>query len=235
MRYARSSLVILAVVTISVTSPADSRGREDKNDSSPSALGKGDEVVALRIAPLQVEAKTVATVRAGDKLLVEEVRDDWLWVRSGQTRGWIESTSVIGDTSRKCCENHDMTSILGALMGANHEFRRVDEFGRARWKGFGVTFEILCLKPGDEPAGTVKAGNTAIGGKGNSLIAGESTEDEVRFDYDGFQVRIVKVDERRRSLSINAKPYGTVQQGDHVLVTRSRELFVNGFRRESRG
>jgi len=55
---------------------------------------KGDEVIVRRDAPLKVETETVGTVRNGDRLVVEDVRGKWLWVRSGQTRGWIESDSV---------------------------------------------------------------------------------------------------------------------------------------------
>jgi hypothetical protein len=96
MQYVRAGLLIIAVATIGVTSAVSVRGQEDKKkDMPPSALKKGDEVIALRVASLQVEAKTVGTVRAGDTLVVEDVQGDWLWVRSGEARGWIDARNVV--------------------------------------------------------------------------------------------------------------------------------------------
>ncbi len=77
---------IVAIVAIYSTSATQSKAQEYK---------KGDEVVALRHAELKVEKRVVGTIRRGEKLAIENVRSDWLWVRHGQTRGWIESTAVV--------------------------------------------------------------------------------------------------------------------------------------------
>ncbi|HIC89762.1 MAG TPA: caspase family protein, partial [Anaerolineae bacterium] len=62
------------------------------------ALGQdyseGDQLVVLRDTQLKIEDRTVATVRQGSVLVVERVGRDWLWVRYGQTRGWIQRHNV---------------------------------------------------------------------------------------------------------------------------------------------
>jgi DUF4097 and DUF4098 domain-containing protein YvlB len=85
MQHAKSMRTILMVVIASAYLAPISLGQEYR---------KGDEVMVRRDAALKVETETVGTVRNGDRLVVEDVRGKWLWVRSGQTRGWIESDSV---------------------------------------------------------------------------------------------------------------------------------------------
>jgi len=86
MNDSRSILILVGAVAFGAMSDSASFGQ---------GFMKGDEVIALRDAPLNVEAKVVGTVHKGDKFVVEEVQDDWLWVRSGETRGWIDARHVV--------------------------------------------------------------------------------------------------------------------------------------------
>jgi uncharacterized protein YgiM (DUF1202 family) len=56
---------------------------------------KGDEVVAVKKLDLRVSGKVRGTVPKGERLTVEQVKDKWLWVRYGETSGWIDSSSVL--------------------------------------------------------------------------------------------------------------------------------------------
>jgi hypothetical protein len=77
MRYTRSGAVALVVMSVHLVLAALAPGQEvTTKDEQPPSLKKGDEVIALRAAPLQIEAKTVATVRAADKLVVEGAQGD---------------------------------------------------------------------------------------------------------------------------------------------------------------
>jgi hypothetical protein len=236
MRYARSSVVILAVVTIGVTSAGIARGQENKKDEPPTALKKGDEVIALRVAPLQVEAKTVGTVRAGDKLVVEEVQGDWLWVRAGETRGWIERTSIVDAAFQARCKSQgDLSTAEGAFAAWT---RGVDKSGCAGARILGVTFELTSLKTPCYPniQGVIAGGilQVGVGNVYNGPPPG-GVPDNVSVDYRSVKLAVQKVDDRRRALSVNGRPYGDVSEGDHVLIRESREVFVNGFLRKPRG
>jgi len=107
MKYAKRMSILLAVLMIGAALVAATRGDEyeadeqrmeklnqelSQIDTTPKV---GDEVVALSDTALKVAKQTVATARKGETLTVEQVQDNWLWVRTGQTRGWIESTAVI--------------------------------------------------------------------------------------------------------------------------------------------
>lgn len=59
----------------------------------------GDTVVVLKDAPLRIPGKTVATASKGEKLTVENVEDDWIWVRRNDVSGWVKRTYVLGPTA----------------------------------------------------------------------------------------------------------------------------------------
>jgi len=85
MRNAKSMVVILAVITTSVDLAATASGQEHK---------KGDEVVVLNDTELKVGTETIGTVHKGEKLTVEKIQGNWLWVR-GKISGWIDSSRVV--------------------------------------------------------------------------------------------------------------------------------------------
>jgi hypothetical protein len=193
-------------------------------------------VIALRVAPLQIEAKTVATVRAGDKLVVEDVQGDWLWVRAGETRGWIERTSIVDAAFKtKCQSEGDLSTADGAFAAWK---RGADKSGRASAKILGVTFELTSLKNPRWPniQGVIAGGiiQVGVGNVYNGPPPG-GVPDNVSVDYRSVKLAVEKVDDRRRTLSVNGRPYGSVSEGDHVLIRESREVFVNGFVRQPRG
>jgi len=204
---------------------------------------KGQEVVALRNAELKVEAKTVGTVRKGEKVTVEAVQDEWLWVRCAETRGWIERGIVMDAALMAWYERQpDMATIADSLTGSP---QRVDKSGRGRAKILGVTFEVLSLHPGDKPSvqssrsggGIVQMGtNNSILSNNRALIqtnvgnnlGGDGAVVGVRVAYDGVEIAVRTATDRRRELSVNGTRYGTVEKGDHVSVSESRQVFVNG-------
>ena len=103
MRNSRSLIIILAVITTRAILATSCMGQDYK---------KGDEVIALRDLPLKVETETVGTVRKGDKLTVEDVKDNWLWVRSGETRGWIDSRNVTNSAASPAPAQEKDSSVL---------------------------------------------------------------------------------------------------------------------------
>ena len=55
---------------------------------------KGDQVVALRDAEMKVGNTTVAWVSQNEKLVVEHVDGEWLWVRNRGMAGWVHSNHL---------------------------------------------------------------------------------------------------------------------------------------------
>jgi hypothetical protein len=239
-------LVILAVIAACVIPVGVSRGQGDKKEAPPFAPKKGDEVIALRTAPLQVEAETVGTVRKGDKLVVEEVQDNWLWVRSGETRGWVDNSNVLGAVLLNWYQRQpDIVSRLGS----SADRYAADQSGRAKTKILGVTFEIAGLQPGARPglwidtpavqliegmfSGALDIKNDVVTMPGYTI---RRPRDGVYVEYQaqGMAIQVERLGKESRSLEVNRRPYGSVDQGDQVLVTGSREVFVNGFVRKPR-
>jgi len=155
MRPTTSTWIIIVAMTISVAFVAASRGQEDKKDAPPDALKKGDEVIALRDSELRVEEKAVGGVRKGERLSVEDVKDDWLQVRTGETHGWVRTRVVIGAGLFEWFQKQpDGGSFLSSVFGS--PIKAVDKSQRVRVKLLGVTFEILALKTGVEPGVLIK-------------------------------------------------------------------------------
>jgi hypothetical protein len=88
-QYARLLSTLCASVILFTGLAASSVGQELGQE-----YRKGDEVTALRETALKVETRTVGTVPKGAKLVVEQVRGNWLRVRSGQDAGWIKKQYV---------------------------------------------------------------------------------------------------------------------------------------------
>ncbi len=205
-------------------------GQEATRKDDPQAAAKKErEVITLRDAALQVEAQTVGTVRAGDKLVAEEVQGDWCWVRVGAVRGWIERASVVDAEFKARCEREgDLSTGAGAFAAW---MRGVDKSGCASAKILGVSFELTALKTPCYPnIQAVIAGGIIQVGVGNVYNgpSPEGVQDNVSVDYFGVKLAVVKLDEQWRTLSVNGTPYGNVNAGDHVLIRGSREVFVNG-------
>jgi len=214
MRFFKTLGIIFVVFTICLSVMTASFAQEYK---------KGDDVIALRDAPLKIETKMVGTVRKGDKLTVEDVQGNWLGVRSGDMHGWIEGTSVINAALKTWYERQsDMTSIWAALMDSK---KRVDESGLARSIVFGVMFDFHSVKPGAEPSTSGQVG-------AYNYMNDVRVPSHFSVDYGEIKVTLAKLsveaNERKCYLSINGKSYKTVEQGDYVLITKSREVFVNG-------
>ena len=247
MRYAPSTSMIVAVITTCLTLGTASGAQEEKKDAPPDTLKKGDDVIALRVAPLQVESETVGTVGKGEKLVVEQVQGNWLWVRTGETRGWIDNSNVMGAVLLNWYQRQpDMVSRLGS----SADRYVADQSGRARAKILGVTFEIAGLKPGarpglwiDTPAvqliegmfnGALHITNDVVTMPGYTI---RRPRDGVYVEYQaqGVFIQVERLGQESRSLEVNRRRYGSVQEGDHVVISKSREVFVNGFLRKPRG
>jgi hypothetical protein len=120
MRYSKALLVAFAASVLCVSFAPISIGGDYQ---------KGSRVVALKDSQLRIETKSTGIVHKGDKFTVLNAKEQWLWVRSGESLGWIERTSVI-----------DATLF-------DHYRRQPDGFidqvfGDVRTKVNGVTFEI---------------------------------------------------------------------------------------------
>lgn len=183
----------------------------------------GTQVVALRDVDLMVKEKTVGTARRGEELTVEQVQGDWLWVRSGDVRGWVDEKSAINaalmDWYRRVPNNES-----------------VEMAGRVRAKLDGVLFDIQ--DPGEKNTLThMGTGNTFNGIRMDYLVF-------ARFTRVGFTT--YRASERSRALGIKFNPrdtamvlpppphflgtsYGTIGAGDFVFIdTDARKVFVNG-------
>jgi hypothetical protein len=55
---------------------------------------KGDVVFVVQDTELKMGAKNIGTVYKGNRVTVESVQDNWLWVRSGEISGWINNKNV---------------------------------------------------------------------------------------------------------------------------------------------
>jgi len=80
MQYAQYMPTILVAITAYTTFVTTSFGQDFK---------KGDKVIALSNATLMIGAETIGTINKGEELTVEEVKDNWLWVRKAKIGGWI--------------------------------------------------------------------------------------------------------------------------------------------------
>ena len=242
MQYTMSKPIIPALALTCAALTATSFAQEFK---------PGDEVVALRDRELKIGREPVASVRKGQKLTVEQVQDNWLWVRSGETRGWIDNRSVIGADLVSWYERQDdMASSAGAEKALDH---RVDEHGEGRARILGVTFQVLGLRARSKPGILIHAGDNVVIDDGNTIsgmgdpgwknvvIRGPDgtlrtwPRDGVNIEYGGVKIVIERVRDLSRTLSVNSRPYGIVQPGSHVLINESREVFVNGELRKPRG
>jgi len=192
---------------------------------------KGDEVVALRDCELKVGPHPIGTVRRGEKLAIEQIQDKWLWVRSGQTRGWIDSGSV-------------MDAALFVWYRRLPELESVTMSATARAKFAGILFQIT-------NAGT---GPSIVGNSQGSIYGLPSRGPFLNATYSRARILLERVGRREsRILWIKFDPpggdgiqippppgwttgssYGLVQPGDLVLIDPSRKVFVNGVHRQPR-
>jgi hypothetical protein len=186
------------------------------------AIKAGDAVVALSDVDLMVETKSVGSLRKGGKCAVERVQDEWLWVRSGDTRGWIDRRRVMSEK---------LLDWYRRLPDA--EFVETD--ARTRVKLRGVLFDISSAGPRGlhigsdvdyaDPVTITLYGNLTVflgqrrGDRdwGISLNFGPSA---------GWSGGLVPPPEAR------GRPYGTVMPGDYVSIdTQTHLVLVNGERR----
>jgi hypothetical protein len=199
----------------------------------------GDEVVALRDTELKAGRETVGNARKGDKLTVEQVQDQWLWVRCGQTRGWIDSGRVL---EAQLSAWYQSQPAMESDPERGEAGLRVGQSGRARAKVLGITLELLGVKPDSRPAVYLNVPN-AVFVDGSKVIAGvitvwghkaESPKDGVFLAYKRVAVQLERTSRESRSLMVNGKLWGTLRAGDHVLIDDSLRVFVNGNLRRPR-
>ena len=186
----------------------------------------------LRDAELKVGQKVTGKVQKGERLVVGEVQEKWISVRSGATAGWTSRQSVI-------------SAALADWYQRLPDNERVETAGRARAKWDGVLFEI---------AG---AGQATSSSTGNSFSDSTYNGVPLRGPFSSAMFEnigiIIRGQGDRRELGIQfaagrplggpfggmldaalkAKPYGTVARGDYVTIdTAKRQVFVNGQRRQ---
>ena len=173
-------------------------------------------VVVLKDVELRVEAKTVGTARKGEKLIAEDSQGNWLWVRAGETAGWIDKGGVV-------------SAALLAWYQRLPDFESVEAAGQTRARVHGVTLEI------------VAAGAGPMSVRDSFKNIGYPVPDGLL--YDNVNVQLGSAVDGRRPLLIKfnsagarafpppppGRSYGTVQQSDHVFIsTKDRQVFVNG-------
>jgi hypothetical protein len=224
----------LATLTRGAQYEARAQGREKLKEELrqiDTAPKPGDEVVALRDSQLKAGAETVGAVRKGDKLVVEQVQGNWLWVQSGQTRGWIDGSRVIS----------------AALM---HWYRRlpdgapIHEGESVRMKCEGVFLVVdggggmsTINNRGHVKIGTLELprGFLAIGQKVVFLLTQSETGRILSVTFMRRAEAQADFPPRDLPLYLNAaRRYGTLRQGDFVrLAAGARQVFVNGQLRQA--
>ena len=221
------------------TAPAPSRistrsnAREERNRQLLSQLKaianeqsfqQGTKVVALTNTQLKAGSETLASIRKGDLLTVEQTRDKWLWVRSGDARGWVDTRTVI-------------SCALLAWYERLPDHGSVEYAGRTLGKCYGFMFEIV--DAGSQLYGSRWGPNTSVNGYRVPTGGGEN----VNCQNAGAFLR--KAGDRRRELMISfpgstrpfinipaLRSYGMVDQGAYIFIsTNDRSVFVNGQRR----
>jgi hypothetical protein len=189
MKRSRPLPILVAAIAFGAISGRACIGQEFK---------KGDEVIALRGAALQVEAKTVGTVSKGDTLVVDEVQDEWLWVRSGDIQGWIGRNNV------EPASNTGYALRFKAPWGTLYETGKKDGAYYLRVAGGGPEAS------GDQPtllaqgklAGTYIASHLAIGHKDATLGEGELS---------------ASYEPKNRTLHFAVRTSGRVEWFGHIL------------------
>jgi tetratricopeptide (TPR) repeat protein len=122
--------------------------------AAPAAAEGVDAWVGARVmarasdTPLKVEAKVLATLNAGSVFRVDRAQGDWLWVDSGNLRGWVKKSAVVrfdravSEFTRAIAANpSDVAAYLGrgiARLAARDDDGAVADFDAA-----------LRLAPGD--------------------------------------------------------------------------------------
>ena len=185
---------------------------------------KDVEVIALRDASLMSGKDSVGTVKKGEKLTVERVQGEWLYVRNG----WIYSKHVIA------------APLMAWYQGLPDNFA-AENAGRTNGKYYGFFFEII-------NAGAAPLNNAFLGGNtinGQPLPRGGGGYINCR----NAGVFLAKVDDHRRELLVSfpgsknifpnvsaLRSYGMVDEGDYIVIsTNDRRILVNGDQRTSRG
>jgi hypothetical protein len=238
MSHARSMLTALAILAVCTTSAQCAFSQEPGGEpertrklklelSQIDAMPKaGDEVVALRDVELMVETTRVGSVRKGERLSVQRVKDDWLWVRTGNVRGWVDNRSVVVARLMDWCQRlPDNTSVT------------LTERTRARFAG--ILFQIR--KAGDGPALISDSDGSIYGisGSGRLLNAAYQKVRIVLEEADNGNSRMLWLTFDPPGGAAQQIPpppdwtkgasYGTARQGDCVSIdTQTRQVFVNG-------
>jgi hypothetical protein len=238
MQLARSALIVLTVLAAcgaraGVARGQEPGGEEDRTEKLKQELHRidtapkpGDEVIALSDADLMVEAKSVGSLRKGGKWTVEQVQDSWLWVRSGDTRGWIDRRSVM---SEKVLDWYQRLP--------NNTSVTLSEQTRAKFAG--ILFEIR--KAGEGPAVIGDSDGSVYGIPGLGRFSNAA--------YGKVRIILEQVGNRNNRAAwiafdppegasqqippppgwTKGRSYGVVQPGQHVSIdTTSRQVFVNG-------
>ncbi|MFH1924554.1 MAG: hypothetical protein ABIP48_32275 [Planctomycetota bacterium] len=240
MTYTQRMSNALAVLVIGAAPAAVTRGEdyearqqhikqaEEELSQIDNAPKPGDEVVALRDTQLKAGAETVGTVRKGEKLTVEQVQGNWLWVKSAQTPGWIDGGSVLNakllDWYQRLPDN-----------------QRVIAAGHSRGKYKGIFFEMNTQEGGPsfvDSTMTINGQNlvthpvVVIGKDMTFVLDKQGTQwllsvGFMRFNSVGFKNIPAAVNATRR--------YGTVQPGAFVRIDVDKQrVYVDGHLRGPR-
>ena len=192
-----------------------------------SELKPGVEVVVLKNANLMSGTETVGTVRKGQKLTVEDVQDEWLWVQSGQTKGWLDKRNVIYaalmDWYKRLPNDEQVT--IGDRMYGNYKDILFEVIGQK-----GANFFI------DNPiqmGAQVASHPVMVIGKNATFV----------LDRQGPQwllsvtfMRLSNVFSNDTPVVVNAaRRYGLVRPGDFVRIdAKQRRVYVNSERQRPR-
>jgi virulence-associated protein VagC len=211
MRYSKIIGAVLVGVTVLAALATVSVGQEYQ---------KGDQIVVLRNSPLRLPGKTVGTVRKGDTLVIEHVRDKWLWVHVDQTAGWLDRRYVtpVEPDHRSSQDHKDDKTVRPS--GPQYTIRLGTDItitgDRLIAYGIKITLARKYMAPIVRSDGSVLSPRF-----GEEIYFGP---DEWRLKAANFKWRLTKT----RQLSINDRSYGTLKQGDSVVVKDPLEVIVNG-------
>jgi hypothetical protein len=186
-------------------------------------LKPGDEVALLRNVQLKAGSETFGDIGKGERVVVEQIQGKWLWVRSEQTRGWIDKEAVLS------ARMIDWYQRLPEDLSLQHS-------GRERTKCFGIFLEIVGagVKRSFLDPGTYRHDNRTyfIADYTNVMVYLENPGTDRGLFYLNFNPPGQLTIPLRGALKGNC--YGTVVPGDYVfLSTVSRQVLVNGQLRQA--
>jgi hypothetical protein len=231
------AVLLLGAMTAGVATGEDSDTREQCVQQAEEELRQietgfkpGYEAILLRNVQLKAGSETFGTVAKGEKVVVEQIQGKWLWVKSGQTRGWVDKEAVMVTTLWDWYTRLSDNKLISTGRGVRAKFKGVwfDVPGKGRWPAqfidnpIQVNGRLLLSSPvlvlGDDASFTLDE-------------AGREWLLSVTFVRQNSPAMLERIPLALKSLG----RYGAVQSGDFVQIdVKQRHVYVNGQLRRAR-